>query len=113
MTRKPQSPRFDNITIFETEDGRTRVEVRFEHENVWLPQKLMAEPYECSADNISLHLKNIFADKELEETSVTEDSSVTAADDGRRQMQCANAVYMCRVTGVTMQFARMNGISRI
>lgn len=74
------TPRFDNITIFETEDGKTRVEVRFEHENVWLPQKLMAELYECSADNVSLHLKHIFADKELDESSVTEDSSVTASD---------------------------------
>jgi hypothetical protein len=77
----PESPpHFDNITIFETEDGKTRVEVRFEHDNVWLTQKLMAELYECSADNVSLHLKHIFADKELDESSVTEDSSVTAAD---------------------------------
>jgi hypothetical protein len=81
MTNSEQQlPHFDNITIFETEDGKTRVEVRFEHENVWLPQKLMAELYECSADNVSLHLKHIFADKELDESSVTEDSSVTASD---------------------------------
>src|ERR1019366_1832532 len=66
--------------IFETEDGRTRVEVRFEHENVWLTQKLMADLYECSADNISLHLKNIFADRELDESAVTEESAVAAAD---------------------------------
>lgn len=80
MSQEQFPPRFDNITIFETEDGKTRVEVRFEHENVWLTQKLMAELYECSTDNISLHLKNIFADKELDEAAVTEDSSVTAAD---------------------------------
>jgi len=80
MNQKPQPPRSDSITIFETEDGRTRVEVRFDHENVWLTQKLMANLYECSPDNISLHLKNIFADRELDESAVTEDSSVTAAD---------------------------------
>lgn len=80
MSQEQFPPRFDNITIFETEDGKTRVEVRFEHENVWLTQKLMAELYECSTDNISLHLKNIFADKELDEAAVAEDSSVTAAD---------------------------------
>ena len=68
------------ITIFETEDGKTRVEVRFHHDNVWLTQKLMAQLYECSTDNISLHLRNIFADRELVEESVTEESSVTAAD---------------------------------
>lgn len=80
MATDHPAPRFDDITIFETEDGKTRIEVCFEHENVWLPQKLMAELYECSTDNISLHLKHIFTDKELDEESVTEDSSVTAAD---------------------------------
>ncbi len=79
-TTQPPSPHFDDITIFETEDGKTRVEVRFEHDNVWLTQKLMAELYECSPDNVSLHLKNIFTDRELDESAVTEDSSVTAAD---------------------------------
>ena len=80
MSSKTASPQFDSITIFETEDGKTRVEVRFEHDNVWLTQKLMAELYECSTDNISLHLKRVFADGELDESAVTEDSSVTAAD---------------------------------
>ena len=79
MSHEPP-PQLDSITIFETEDGRTRVEVRFENDNVWLTQKLMAELYECSTDNISLHLKNVFADRELVESAVTEDSSVTAAD---------------------------------
>ena len=74
------TPQFDDITIFETEDGKTRVEVRFEHDNVWLTQKLMAELYECSSDNISLHLKNIFKEGELQVDSVTEESSVTATD---------------------------------
>lgn len=80
MATDRSSARVDSITIFETEDGKTRVEVRFEQDNVWLTQKLMAELYECTADNISLHLKNIFADKELDPAAVTEDSSVTAAD---------------------------------
>ena len=80
MATDRTSAREDSITIFETEDGKTRVEVRFEQDNVWLTQKLMAELYECTADNISLHLKNIFADKELDPAAVTEDSSVTAAD---------------------------------
>ena len=72
--------RIDNLIIFATEDGKTRVEVRFEHDNAWLTQKQMAQLYECSTDNVSLHLKNIFADRELEPQAVTEDSSVTAAD---------------------------------
>ena len=70
----------DNLIMFATEDGTTRVEVRFEHDNAWLTQKQMAQLYECSRDNISLHLKNIFANRELDPQAVTEDSSVTAAD---------------------------------
>jgi hypothetical protein len=72
----------DSITIFETEDGKTRVEVRFEHDNVWLTQKLMAELCECSTDNVSLHLKNIFAEKELDPAATTEDSSVVQQEGG-------------------------------
>ena len=39
------------IIIYEAENGKTRIEVRFENENVWLTQKLMAELFECSVDN--------------------------------------------------------------
>lgn len=70
----------DDIAIFSTPDGQVRVEARFHGENVWLTQKLMAQLYACSTDNISLHLKNVFAEKELAEDSVTEESSATAAD---------------------------------
>jgi len=80
MNPKSAAEHYDDILIFTTEDGRTRVEVRFQNENVRLTQKLMAALYECSTDNISLHLKNIFADRELEADSVTEESSATAAD---------------------------------
>jgi len=85
MSQESQAPRSGNITIFETEDSRTRVEVRFEHENVWLTQKLMADLYECSPDNISLHLKNIFAEKELDPATTTEESSVVQIE-GKRDV---------------------------
>ena len=80
MSQEPSADRFDDITIFTTADGANRVAVRFQNENVWLTQKLMAELYECSTDNVGLHLKNIFAERELDEKSVTEESSATAAD---------------------------------
>lgn len=70
----------NQITIYETDDGKIQIGVLFSDENLWLTQKLMAELFECSVDNISLHLKNIFAEKELDINSVTEDFSVTAAD---------------------------------
>jgi len=55
----------NQITIYETEDGQVRLEVRFENENVWLTQKQMAELFDCSADNVSLHLKNMAPHKNL------------------------------------------------
>ena len=70
----------NQITFYETKNGKIRIEVRFEYENLWLSQKLMAELFECSTDNISLHLKNIFASGELDRDSVNEEYSVTAAD---------------------------------
>ena len=68
------------ITIYESDDGKARVEVRFENENVWLTQKLIAQLFECSIDNVSLHLKNIFAERELDPNSVVEEYSITASD---------------------------------
>ena len=66
--------------IFTAQSGKDSIEVRFEKETIWLTQKLMAALFDCSTDNISLHLKNIFIEGELQEDSVTEDFSVTAAD---------------------------------
>ena len=64
----------NHIIIFETENQP--VQVRLEGETVWLVQAQMAELFGTSADNISLHLKNIFKDKELDEAATTEDFSV-------------------------------------
>ena len=56
------------------------IQVLYKNETVWATQKAMATLFDCSTDNISLHLKNIFKTGELIEGSVTEKSSVTAAD---------------------------------
>jgi len=61
------------------QDG-ARINVMLKDETVWLTQKAMAELFGCSSDNVSLHLKNIFATGELDAAAVTEESSVTAAD---------------------------------
>ena len=66
--------------MFTADSRQDGIEVRFQDETIWLTQKLMAELFQCSTDNISLHLKNIFKDGELEEKSVTEEFSVTAGD---------------------------------
>lgn len=69
-----------NIILYETPQGKINIQVRFENETFWLTQKAMAELFRCSTDNISLHLKNIFKDGELNANSVTEEYSATASD---------------------------------
>ncbi len=66
--------------IFTSQAGKDGIEVRFENETIWLSQKLMAVLFDCSTDNISLHLKNIFKSGELTENSVAEEFSITATD---------------------------------
>ena len=84
MTPDSDAPeRYDDITIFTTEDGQTRVQVRFQNENVWLTQKLMAELYECSLSNVSLHLTNIYAERELDPAATIKESSIVQSEGGR------------------------------
>jgi hypothetical protein len=69
-----------NFLLYHSETAKINVQVILGNETVWLSQKAMAELFGCSTDNISLHLKNIFNDNELDANSVTEEFSVTAAD---------------------------------
>ena len=69
-----------NILLYQTPTGDIKLDVRIEDETVWLSQKDMSQLFECTPDNIGLHLKNIFQTEELNKESVTEDFSVTAAD---------------------------------
>ena len=66
--------------IYQSAEEDVSVNALIKDETIWLNQKGMAELFGCSTDNISLHLKNIFADGELDKNSVTEKISATAAD---------------------------------
>jgi len=68
------------ITLYTTEDQKTRIEVRLEGETVWLTQAQMAELFQTTKQNISLHVKNIFAERELHENSVVKEYLTTASD---------------------------------
>ena len=70
----------DKIILYEGDSGQPIIRVRLENETVWLSQKQMAELFDCSTDNISLHLKNVFNEGELAKNSVSEEYSVTASD---------------------------------
>jgi len=74
--RPPQS----SIIRYQTEDGRTRIQCRFEDETIWLTQKVMAELFRKDVRTINEHIQNIFAEGELAEKSVIRKFRITAAD---------------------------------
>jgi hypothetical protein len=83
MTKKTKSPiiaQRGEIILFQTYDGHTKIQVRFEDNRVWLTQKMMAELYQISVKTVNEHLKNIFNDRELFENSVVRQNRITAAD---------------------------------
>jgi hypothetical protein len=66
--------------LYQSDDGNTRIEVRLENETVWLSQLTMAELFQTSKQNISLHLRNIFQEGELADNRVVKEYLTTAAD---------------------------------
>ena len=73
---KPKS----ELILYQTEDKRTRIEVRLENETVWLTQKLMAELFQKDVRTINEHIQNIFEEGELSSDSVIRNFRITAAD---------------------------------
>ena len=69
--------------MYKTPENDVSVNAIIKDETIWLTQKSMAELFDCSADNISLHLKNIYKEGELKEVSTTEDFSVVQKEGSR------------------------------
>jgi hypothetical protein len=72
--------------IFTKQAGENGIKVRVQDGTIWLSQKLMAALFDCSTDNISLHLKSIYSEKELSESATAEDFSVVQKE-GNREVQ--------------------------
>lgn len=70
----------DKIILYQSEAGNVNISVTYLNDTFWLTQKAIAELFNCSTDNVSLHLKNIFNSEELIQHSVTEEFSATASD---------------------------------
>lgn len=68
------------ILIYQSPEGKTKIEVKLEKENIWLTQQQMAELFQTSKQNVSLHIKNIFAEGELDDFSVVKEFFTTASD---------------------------------
>lgn len=78
--------------LYETEDGRTRVECRFVDDSLWLPQALMAELFQTSKQNISLHVKNVLTEGELQAAATVKDY-LTVQTEGSRQVRRKVQLY--------------------
>ena len=74
------------LLLYQTEDGQTKIDVRLEEETVWLSQAQMVNLFQTTKQNISLHIKNIYEEDELDEISTVKDSS-TVQIDGKREVQ--------------------------
>jgi len=72
----PQS----EIILYQTEDGRTRIQCRFENESIWLTQKLMADLFQKDVRTINEHIQNVFAEAELTPDSVIRKFRITESD---------------------------------
>lgn len=70
----------NQIIIYNTEDGQTKIEVKMENETVWLSQKQMAELFSKDVKTVNEHIKNVFSEGELAESSVIRKFRITASD---------------------------------
>jgi len=73
------------IVLYQTEDGRTRVECRFEDETIWLTQALIAELFQTTPQNVTMHLKAIYEEGELEEQATCK-RYLQVRQEGRREV---------------------------
>ena len=69
-----------SIVLYESDDGKLGIDVKFEDETVWLTQQRLAELFQTSKQLISHHINNIFAEEELDRNSVVKNYLTTAAD---------------------------------
>ena len=76
----------NNIVIYQLEDGKTKIDVKLEDETVWLSQQQMADLYDTTKQNISLHIKNIFDEEELDINSTVKEF-LTVQKEGNRKVE--------------------------
>lgn len=73
----------NQIIIYNSQDGQTKVEVKLTDETVWLSQKQMAQLFDCTIENVIIHLQNVFESAELSENSTTKESLVVQIEGNR------------------------------
>lgn len=82
----------DNIIIYKNEEGNINIDARFQHETIWLSQKMMARLFEVNIPAISKHLNNIYQEKELDKPS-TISILETVQQEGNRTVKRKTVFY--------------------
>ncbi|GAB1422775.1 virulence RhuM family protein [Thauera terpenica] len=82
----------NELILYTTEEGRSEIKLRAEQQTVWLTQLEMAELFDATKQNISLHLKNLFADGEMDPAATIKES-LTVQTEGARQVQRKVTLY--------------------
>lgn len=82
----------NDLILYTTDDGRSQIKLRAEQQTVWLTQLEMADLFDATKQNISLHLKNIFEDGELA-PAATVKKSLTVQIEGSREVQRPVTLY--------------------
>ena len=90
------------LILYTTEDGKTSIQLKAQEETVWLTQMEIADLFQTTKQNISLHIKNIFSTNELPE-SVVKDNLTTAADGKRYKTKLYNLSTILAVRGANLQ----------
>ncbi len=85
MTAQKEKSRGE-IVLYQAPDGKVELTIRLERESLWLSQKQMSLLFDKDTDTISLHIRNIYKEGELEESATTEESSVVQKE-GKRQVR--------------------------
>lgn len=76
----------NNIIIYQTQDGKTKIDVKIDNDTVWLNQAQIAELLQTTKQNVSLHIQNIFDEKELDEMATVKEY-LTVQSEGNREVQ--------------------------
>jgi hypothetical protein len=83
--REPDLPHKGQFLVYQTDDGHLKIDVRLEGETAWLTQAHLAELFQTTVPNVSMHLRNVYAEGELQEAATVKEF-LTVRQEGNRQV---------------------------
>ena len=84
MKPNPKAP--SDIILYQTDDGRTRLEVQVQDETVWLSQAQMAELFQTSVPNVSMHIRNVFSEGEVQAAATVKEFLTVRQERSRQDL---------------------------